>query len=108
MSSRTADEILREILKLVREIDERQEKQGWVLRHIDRKVDKMAVGIAEVQEALATLKADLEAKAAEAQAEFAKLEEEVAAGSTEPDLTPLKETIDSLDAAVKASEVPTD
>ena len=66
MSSRTADEILREILKLVREIDERQEKHGWLLRHIDRKVDKMAVGIAEVQEALATLKADLEAKAAEA------------------------------------------
>ncbi len=62
----------------------------------------------ELTTSFETLKTDIEAKAAEAKAEFEKLEQEVKEGHTEPELTPLKESIDSLDAAVKGAAVPTD
>ncbi|HXJ92643.1 MAG TPA: hypothetical protein VMT20_07145 [Terriglobia bacterium] len=68
--------------------------------------------VAEVQEAIATLTADLEADSAAAVAEFAKLEKEVEEGkpATGEDLTPLKEAIEALDARVKsaASSIPTE
>lgn len=60
----------------------------------------------EVQAALATLTADLEGLATSAQAEFAKLEAEITAG-TPPNLEPLKEAIDNIDAKVRAAVVPT-
>ncbi len=64
--------------------------------------------VEEVQAALTTLTTDLEGLAATAKAEFAKLEEEVAAGKP-PELTPLKESIEALDAKAKAaaSGIPT-
>jgi len=70
--------------------------------------DLMAT-VEELTTSFSTLKTDLEAKLAEAQAEFTKLEEEVAkGGGVEPAaLDPLKASIDSLDAAVKGTVVPT-
>ena len=66
--------------------------------------------VTEVREALAALTTDLEADAAAALAEFQKLEAEVAAGNTTPELEPLKTAIEALDSKVKAaaSEVPTE
>ncbi len=96
--------LLSENTKLLREIDERQEQHGRILKELERKVDHMAVSVEEVTTALETLKADLEAKAAEAKAEFEKLEGEI---GHEANLAPLKEAIDGLDTAVKGAEVPT-
>jgi hypothetical protein len=82
-------------------------EQGERIEALNRKVDGMAVTVEEVQAALAALKADLEAKAAEAKAEFEKLEKEVAEGKP-TDLTGLKESVEGIDAAVKGAVVPTD
>ncbi len=62
--------------------------------------------VSEVTAALENLKADLEAKAAEATAEFQKLQEELEAAGHEVNLTPLKESIEGIDASVKAAVVP--
>lgn len=77
-----------------------------LVERLTRKVDHMAATVDEVQAALSTLTADLEGLAASAQAEFAKLEKEVSEGSAQPDLGPLKEAIDGIDAKVKAAVVP--
>ena len=63
--------------------------------------------VEEVTAAVEQLKADLESKAAEAKAEFEKLEAEVAAGQP-ADLGPLKELVEGIDTAVKGAQVPTD
>ncbi len=101
-------ELLRENTKLLREVDERQERHGAALEELLERTGVIVTSVEEVTQALETLKTDLEAKAAEAKAEFEKLETEVKEGHTEPELTPLKEAIDSLDASVKGAEVPTD
>ena len=77
-----------------------------LLRDIDRKVTQMAVTVEEVQAAIATLTSDLEADAAAAQAEFARLEKEVEEGKPveQANLAPLKEAIEALDARVKSAE----
>ncbi len=84
-----------------------QEKVLRKLDHIEAQNRSLMTDVAEVTAALENLKADLEAKAAEAQAEFEKLEQELeaAAGET-PNLTPLKEAIDGIDASVKAAVIP--
>ncbi len=87
-----------------------QEKVLRKLDHIEAQNRSLMTDVAEVTGALETLKTDLEAKAAEAQAEFAKLEEELAAAiaaGEAPNLTPLKEAIDSMDESVKAAVIPT-
>jgi uncharacterized protein YaaN involved in tellurite resistance len=76
------------------------------LHRIERKADQIMASVDEVTAALTTLTTDLEGLATAAQAEFAKLEAEVAAG-TPPNLDPLKEAIDAIDAKVKAAVVPT-
>lgn len=70
----------------------------------------MATTIIEVQEAVATLTADLETDAAQAKAEFAKLAAELAEKAPEVDLTPLEESINALDAKAKSAKeaIPTD
>jgi uncharacterized protein YoxC len=73
---------------------------------LTRKVDKIMATVEEITAALATLTADLEGLASSAQAEFAKLEAEVAEGKP-ANLDPLKEAIDAIDAKVKAAVVPT-
>lgn len=78
-----------------------------LLVSLNRKVDSMATTVEEVQTALTTLTTDLEGLATTAQAEFSKLEAEVAAGNTQPDLTPLKESIEAIDTKVKSAVVPT-
>ena len=60
--------------------------------------------IEEVQASLDTLTTDLTAIAATAKAEFAKLEEELAAAGTPVNLEPLKASIDAIDTAVKSAE----
>ncbi len=101
-------ELLRENTKLLREIDERQEHHGRILKDLERKADKTMASLEEVTQSFETLKADLEAKAAEAKAEFEKLEAEIAEKAPEVDLGPLKEAIDGLDTSVKGAEVPTE
>ncbi len=85
-----------------------EEKVLRKLDHIERQIGKLMATVEEVTAALATLTADLESLAAAAKAEFAKLEEEVAAG-TPVDLEPLKTSIEALDARTKeaAGDVPT-
>jgi hypothetical protein len=75
---------------------------------LTKKVDKLMASVEEVTAALTTLTADLEGLATSAKAEFAKLEEEVAAGKA-PELEPLKAAIEALDTKVKTAsgEVPT-
>ncbi len=83
-----------------------------ILIDIDRKVDSLMTTVAEVQEAITTLTTDLEADAAAAQAEFAKLEKEVEEGHavTPENLEPLKAALEALDVRVKAAEgtIPTE
>jgi ABC-type transporter Mla subunit MlaD len=76
-----------------------------LIQALTRKVDHLMATVEEVQAALATLTSDLEGLATAAQAEFAKLEAEVLAGNP-PNLDPLKEAIDGIDAKVKAAVVP--
>lgn len=66
------------------------------------------VSVEELTQSFETLKADIETKAAEAQAEFEKLEKELEAAGTPAELEPLKNAIDALDTAVKSATVPTD
>jgi outer membrane murein-binding lipoprotein Lpp len=79
-----------------------------LIEALSRKVDHMATTVEEVQASLTTLTTDLEGLASTAQAEFAKLEQEVSEGTAQPDLGPLKASIDAIDAKVKsaASDVP--
>lgn len=63
--------------------------------------------VEEVTTILTTLTTDLEGVATAAQAEFAKLEAEIAADQP-VDLDPLKAQIEALDTKVKAVVVPTD
>lgn len=86
-----------------------QEKVLRHLDHIERQLKTLMTDVTEVTASLEVLKTDLEAKAAEAKAEFVKLEEELAAataGGEPPNLTPLKEAIDGIDASVKSAVVP--
>lgn len=80
-----------------------------LIEALSRKVDSMATTVEEVQTALTTLTTDLEGLATTAQAEFAKLAQEVEAGNAQPDLEPLKTAIEAIDSKVKsaASDVPT-
>jgi uncharacterized protein YoxC len=73
---------------------------------LTRKVDKMAATVEEVLASLTTLTTDLEGLASTAKTEFAKLEEEVAAGKP-AELGPVKEAIDAIDSKVKSAVVPT-
>ena len=78
-----------------------------ILLEIEEKVGQMAVTVEELTTAFNTLKSDLEAKAAEAKAEFEKLESELTAAGSPAELAPLKASIETLDTAVKAAVVPT-
>ena len=78
-----------------------------ILLEIEEKVETLMASVESIEALLATLKTDLEAKAAEAKAEFAKLEAEVAAGQP-ANLEPLATIIEGIDAKVKAAVVPTD
>jgi dsDNA-specific endonuclease/ATPase MutS2 len=60
----------------------------------------------EVLDSVTQLKTDLEAKAAEANTEFQKLETELAAGNPVA-LDNLKSIIDGIDTSVKGAVVPT-
>ena len=89
----------------------RQAFEKHVLRLLDeinKRTEKIMASVEEVTAALAALTTDLETLAASAKAEFAKLEEEVAAGKA-PELEPLKAAIEALDTKAKAAaaEVPT-
>ncbi len=92
--------------QLLHEIDERTERHSRILEYLAERTDAIMATLEELTTSFETLKTDIEAKAAEAKAEFAKLEEELAAAGTPVELAPLKESIDSLDAAVKGAEVP--
>jgi uncharacterized protein YaaN involved in tellurite resistance len=83
----------------------RQPTIRQLIVNLTRKVDRMAATLEDVTTALTTLTTDLEALATTAQAEFAKLESEVAAG-TPVNLDPLKEAVDALDTRVKAAVIP--
>lgn len=76
------------------------------LHRLERKVDSLMATDQEVLDSVATLKTDLESVATAAQAEFAKLEAEVAAGNP-ASLDGIKAVVDSLDQTVKAVVVPT-
>src|SRR5215831_11862912 len=81
------------------------------LHRIERKVDKLMATVEDLTAALAQLKTDLEGLAAAAQAEFAKLEQEVKeaqeAGGTPVNLDGVKAAIDQIDAGVKGVIVTT-
>ena len=81
------------------------------IHRIERKVDHLMATVEDLMNSLNALKADLEGLASAAQAEFAKLEQEVKeaqeAGGTPVNLDPVKEAIDNLDNAAKGIVVPT-
>ena len=81
-----------------------------ILDRILKNTETLMTNVAEVEAAIATLKADLETDATAALAEFTKLETEVAEGkgATPEDLTPLKTALEALDTSVKAAvtEIP--
>ena len=77
------------------------------IRELRKETKAIMTTVDEVQAALTTLTTDLEGLASTAQAEFAKLEQEVAEGTAQPDLTPLKESIEAIDQKVKSAVVPT-
>lgn len=81
-----------------------------LLEYIKRKVDRLMTTVEEVQAALSTLTTDLQTDAAAALAEFSKLEAEIAEKAPEVDLTPLKESIETLDTKVKTAKesIPTE
>lgn len=81
----------------------RHQSDHELLLGLYEKVESLMATLEEVQASLATLTADLESIAATAKAEFDKLEKELSEGHTEPNLAPLKEAIDSLDARAKAA-----
>jgi hypothetical protein len=76
-----------------------------LLLQLIKQGDQIMASVEDLQASLTTLTTDLSGLAATAKAEFAKLEAEVAAG-TPPNLDPVKEAIDAIDASVKAAVVP--
>jgi len=76
------------------------------VHRVERKVDQLMASTEELETLATTLKTDFEALAANAQAEFKKLEEEVAAGAP-VNLDPLKASIEAIDTSVKAVVIPT-
>jgi len=81
------------------------------LHRIERKVDELMASEEDVLASIAGLKTDLEGVAANAQAEFTKLEQEVKeaqeAGGKPINLDGIKTAIDTLDQGVKGIVVPT-
>lgn len=75
-----------------------------MLNDIKWKVEWLMTDVQEVTAALEKLKSDLEAKAAEAKAEFEKLEGEI---QNPAQLEGLKQSIEGIDETVKAAAVPT-
>lgn len=77
-----------------------------ILDRLDDLERNLMTTVEEVQTAINTLTADLEADAAAAKAEFEKLEKEVTEGKpvTQENLEPLKTAIEALDARVKTAE----